>query len=589
MSLQRTTPFNITVMLALFILTPKVLTFVAGVYEVSEDHSRHKVSPLWCAAVANKLEVVKTLVQHGANVNMPSDTDSTPVRSACFMTNISVIEYLVEHGADIHKPNVNGGTCLINSIQSAGLCRFLICKGADVNAVDNSKNTALHYAVREGVIESVQLLLNKGADVRVKNDFDDDALQTAAVRGNKDIVDVIIKTAKLGSEEKIQAYELLGTNFVDEKNDLASALEFWKIAMNLRHKDKENPILKNIAHERKPVYCLVKEAETCEELASLSDTEEIQMQALLVRERILGPFHKDTAFGLMYRGAVYADSHRYQRCVDLWKYAYTLRFQCGEPLNHDSVFTIQALVKLFWEIQAEIVTGTLDEKIIVQDAVDVIQVLTEQILSAQKFLSSCSRSTGKSDNSNDSDFKLLMQLYLHMIHLLSCLECTESEKRAYFCSVHKLVLADPKCDNGMTLLHLAVDPVSSHAGEEFYSSLPAVEVVRILVTCGADVHAKCDKGNSPLYFASKNMTNNRSGETSIYLLEKGAHLDSMNKAGQTPEDFLSFLFQRTGVCPLNYVTLKCLASRVIMKEKLPFRDHIPSSLIPFVELHGICH
>ena len=45
---------------------------------------------------------------------------------------------LAENGADIHKPNINGGTCLINSVQSTELCGFLIEKGASANAQDNS-------------------------------------------------------------------------------------------------------------------------------------------------------------------------------------------------------------------------------------------------------------------------------------------------------------------------------------------------------------------------------------------------------------------------------------------------------------------
>ena len=49
-----------------------------------------------------------------------------------------VVKYLVENGADIRKPNINGGTCLINSVQSVDLCKFLIEKNADVNAQDNS-------------------------------------------------------------------------------------------------------------------------------------------------------------------------------------------------------------------------------------------------------------------------------------------------------------------------------------------------------------------------------------------------------------------------------------------------------------------
>lgn len=63
--------------------------------------------------------------------------------------------------------------------------------------------------------------------------------------------------------------------------------------------------------------------DTLKEIATVPDA--IYMQSLLIRERILGPDHKDTIFGLMYRGAVYADMHHYQRCVDLWKYAFQLR------------------------------------------------------------------------------------------------------------------------------------------------------------------------------------------------------------------------------------------------------------------------
>jgi ankyrin repeat protein len=59
--------------------------------------------------------VLQTLLRHGADVNALSDTLSTPVRYACYMTNIDVVRFLVENGADIHRPNVNGGTCLINS------------------------------------------------------------------------------------------------------------------------------------------------------------------------------------------------------------------------------------------------------------------------------------------------------------------------------------------------------------------------------------------------------------------------------------------------------------------------------------------
>jgi ankyrin repeat protein len=80
-----------------------------GTYEVVDDKTSHRVSPLWCAAVSGRLNIVKSLVKHGANVNTVSDTGSTPVRSACFMTHFEIVQYLVEQaGADIQLPNYNG-------------------------------------------------------------------------------------------------------------------------------------------------------------------------------------------------------------------------------------------------------------------------------------------------------------------------------------------------------------------------------------------------------------------------------------------------------------------------------------------------
>lgn len=120
-----------------------------GMFENPEDQSVHCVTALWSAAVSGKLHVVKFLVRLGADINALSDTGSTPVRSACFMTNLEVVQYLVENGADIQKSNFNGGTCLINSVQSVELCSYLISKGADVNAKDIQSKTALHYAIQE--------------------------------------------------------------------------------------------------------------------------------------------------------------------------------------------------------------------------------------------------------------------------------------------------------------------------------------------------------------------------------------------------------------------------------------------------------
>ena len=59
-----------------------------------------------------------------------------------------IIRCLVRAGADVQQANHFGGTCLINSVQSPDLVRFLIESGVDVNAGDVQHKTALHYAVQ---------------------------------------------------------------------------------------------------------------------------------------------------------------------------------------------------------------------------------------------------------------------------------------------------------------------------------------------------------------------------------------------------------------------------------------------------------
>lgn len=93
---------------------------------------------------------------------------------------------------------------------------------------------------------------------------------------------------------------------------------------------------------RAAAYQGVREASTEEELDTMAgDSDAVFVMSMLVRERLLGPDHKDTIFGLMYRGAMYADLHHYNRCVSLWKYAFHLQCRRTPLLSHESWFTLQ--------------------------------------------------------------------------------------------------------------------------------------------------------------------------------------------------------------------------------------------------------
>jgi ankyrin repeat protein len=69
--------------------------------------------------------------------------------------------------------------------------RFLLDSGADVDARAPNQATPLMFAARNGHIEVARLLIERGADVDLKSDTGASAMVWAAERGNTDIMELI--------------------------------------------------------------------------------------------------------------------------------------------------------------------------------------------------------------------------------------------------------------------------------------------------------------------------------------------------------------------------------------------------------------
>lgn len=114
---------------------------------------------------AGHLNVVKTLVKTGANVNHATKTNSTPLRAACFDGRLDIVKYLTDHLADIHIANKYNNTCLMIAAYKGHLdvVSFLLEKGASPNEKANCGATALHFAAECGHVTIVKELLRYGA------------------------------------------------------------------------------------------------------------------------------------------------------------------------------------------------------------------------------------------------------------------------------------------------------------------------------------------------------------------------------------------------------------------------------------------
>ena len=134
-------------------------------------------SPLMSAA--SRLDLVKLLVSHGADVNARNESGHTPLSRAVQGQRLEVVKYLMGEGADkdINAADADGMTPLMWARRD--IAEYLLENGADVNARKNDGSTTLMMAVKEGEIDFAKHLLRYGADINARNNEGETPLMKA--------------------------------------------------------------------------------------------------------------------------------------------------------------------------------------------------------------------------------------------------------------------------------------------------------------------------------------------------------------------------------------------------------------------------
>lgn len=145
----------------------------------------------------------------------------------------------------------------------------------------------------------------------------------------------------------------------------------------------------------------------------------MRMQALLIRERILGPQHPDTSYYIRYRGAVYADSGNFERCINLWKYALDMQQTNLDPLSPMTASSLLSFAELFSFMLQDRAKGLLGTSVSFED---LMGILSKSVLEIQRAM--------KQNGSMHSDPVQLtkaLSIILHLICLLEKVPCTAEQ------------------------------------------------------------------------------------------------------------------------------------------------------------------
>jgi ankyrin repeat protein len=148
--------------------------------------SHDGASALLWAAHWNDLDTADLLIRAGADANVANDFHVTPLSLACTNRNPALVDRLLKAGAD---PNTAIGTGETPVMTCAGTgsvdaVRMLIAAGANLNAREPAQNqTALMWAVAEHHPAVVRVLIDHRADVQARTKQGFTALHFAAREG----------------------------------------------------------------------------------------------------------------------------------------------------------------------------------------------------------------------------------------------------------------------------------------------------------------------------------------------------------------------------------------------------------------------
>jgi hypothetical protein len=143
-------------------------------------------SGLFLAMRDDSPKVAAVLLAHPAiHPDAPNAADETPLMMAALRGHAAWVMRLVERGAAINRAGWTALHYACSSAEGAAVVKFLIDKGAAVDAPSPNRTTPLMMAARYGSDAAVEQLLAAGADLRRRNDRNLGAVDFARLGGRE--------------------------------------------------------------------------------------------------------------------------------------------------------------------------------------------------------------------------------------------------------------------------------------------------------------------------------------------------------------------------------------------------------------------
>ena len=441
-------------------------------------------TPLHYSALKGTTKIVNLLLNHKADVNAVDEPDKlAPLHISAYTGNPSATSNFLSIENIIVNPRDNNGITPLHFAAIRGkrdileiLCDHMIKRGINLNQPDNFKTTALHYAVLKGNQHIVSYLLERGAETESKDLSGDTPLLLAGKRGRVELVEILLSNGADIAATNSKGYTIF---HIASEHENKSLLKFLSKIMNIEIES---------SGELKPLHCAAIENK------------------------------KESVKILLEEGAFINSEDRAKRT----------------PLHYAAIEGHNDLVKYFIQNRADINTKDINGKtslhyaaeknnksllltLIENGAIINPQVALEKsplyyaIESKNPDLVEVLINKGADINSNGDNFDeptLFRAVKSGNKTIVSLL----IDENVLFISYH-----------GYSPLHLAIEK-------------GCLDIAKFLIEKGMNINAKDNSGNTPLHIAAKN---NDSSLIEL-LLEKGADYNIPNQNGDIPSALIPY-------------------------------------------------
>lgn len=178
-------------------------------------------TPLFDCARKSKVSIAKQLIRRFANVNASNNKGELAIHLACLKADYDMVRLLIENGSQTDLLTKDGHSIIHYAIKSnqidflkyiikqtkryvneldnqsnsmihvacdlgfSNITDFLLECNHNIHFKNNQKETPLFKAVKSGSLETVQILLNRGAYLDIKNKFGETVIDISARLDNR--------------------------------------------------------------------------------------------------------------------------------------------------------------------------------------------------------------------------------------------------------------------------------------------------------------------------------------------------------------------------------------------------------------------